>query len=87
MSRPAKKYSHKDQKVDGEFGNIYTAFSRLDMGPFRFYYDSATDKLYLQYKHNGNSYYSSVMSIDSSGNLITTGTQTPSTPITDVGKS
>ena len=87
MSRPAKKYTHRDSSVDKEFGNVFTALSRFDMGPFRFYYDSSTDTLYLQYKFSGNSYYTSVMSIGSDGVFKTTGTHTASTTIADVGRS
>jgi hypothetical protein len=86
VPRPAKTRTHRNQPVDSEFSNVYLHLSRLSMGPFRFYYDSSTNTLYLQYKSSGSSFYTSVLSIDSSGNLKTTGTQTPSTTISDVGR-
>jgi len=87
MARIAKKYSHRDKRVDAEFSNVFTSLSRLDMGPFRFFYDAATNMLYLQYKSSGSQYYQSVMSISSTGAFVTEGTHTASTPITDVGRS
>ena len=75
MARPTKKHPHKGV-ADREFTNVYEHLSKVDLGPFRFYFDSANNYLYLQYKAAGMTYYVSIARWHSTGAFDTLGPHT-----------
>lgn len=83
--RARKKHTYR-YPLDAELANIYRFLSKLDLGPFRFYFDNENDALYLQVRSLDTKFYDSVAKIDRDGNLTTTGTMTASTAIESPGR-
>lgn len=83
--RARKKHIHQEP-AESEFRNLYRHLAKLDLGPFRFYFDESTDSLFLQVRSLTTGQFESVLQIDRDGNFDATGAFTGSQTLTNPGR-
>jgi hypothetical protein len=87
QSRPAKKYTHTDPKIEAEFKNIYAALAKLDTGAFRLLpvTEASVSYLYVQFYNDSTDTWTSRMRLSSAGVLDAEGAMNATAALPDEG--